>query len=128
MNGSFGKYVDGLRKGRGPNGEDILLRDMAKAMGGISVSYLSDILKGRRNPPDRAQLEIIAQVLSMTSEERETMMDLAGNERDEAAPDLPGYIMDKNIPHVRTALRRASKKGLGDDFWKKIVDKIDEEE
>ena len=128
MSGEFGQYVNAKRKGRGPGGDDILLRDLAKAMGGISVSYLSDILKGRRNPPEIGQLELMAQALSLTPEERDEMLDLAGRERAEAAPDLPGYIMDEKIPHVRTALRRASKKGLGDDFWKRIVDKIDQEE
>ena len=128
MKGEFGAYVNAMRKGRGPGGTDVLLRDLAEAMGGISVSYLSDILKGRRFPPDKEQLEVIAKALSMTPDEREHMMDLAGDERDEAAPDLPGYIMDRGIPNVRVALRRASKKGLGDDFWKRIVEKIDEEE
>ncbi len=128
MKGEFGAYVNELRKGRGPGGADVLLRDLADAMGGISVSYLSDILKGRRFPPEKDQLEILAKELRMTPEERDHMMDLAGEERDEAAPDLPDYIMDRELPHVRKALRRASKKGLGDDFWRKIVDKIDEEE
>lgn len=32
------------------------------------------------------------------------MFDLAGRERDEAAPDLPEYIMNENDPHVRVAL------------------------
>ena len=56
------------------------------------------------------------------------MYDLAGRERDEAAPDLPGYIMDENIPHVRAALRKANNKGLGDDFWKKVYEEIDNKE
>ena len=38
MSGEFGQYVNAKRKGRGPGGDDILLRDLAKAMGGISVS------------------------------------------------------------------------------------------
>ena len=53
MRGDFGAYIDQKRKGRGPGGSDILLRDLAKAMGNMSVSYLSDIIKGRSNPPDK---------------------------------------------------------------------------
>lgn len=74
------------------------------------------------------QLDAIAKILSLSPDEKEEMLDLVGRERSEAAPDLPGYIMDANIPHVRTALRKASKKGLGDDFWKRISDTIDKEE
>ncbi|MCD8157862.1 MAG: helix-turn-helix domain-containing protein [Clostridiales bacterium] len=125
MKKRFGEFINEKRKGRGDNGGDVLLRDLAKAMGNMSVSYLSDIIKGRRNPPDKRLLEIMADVLSLTPEEKDEMYDLAGKERDEAAPDLPDYIMDENIPHVRAALRKANKKGLGDDFWKKVYDEIE---
>lgn len=128
MAGEFGAFINAKRKGRGPDGTDILLKDLAKAMGDMSVTYLSDIIKGRRNPPEMRLLEIIAKVLSLTPKEKADMFDLAGRERDEAAPDLPSYIMDENIPHVRAALRRASNKGLGDDFWKKVLEDIDEKE
>ena len=129
MTGEFGAYINSKRKGRGSNGADILLKDLAKAMGNMSVSYLSDIIKGRRNPPsDKKLLEIIAQVLRLNEEERNEMYDLAGKERDGAPPDLPEYIMDESIPHVRSALRKAKKKGLGDEFWKKINDEIDQKE
>lgn len=128
MAGEFGAYINEKRKGRGANGGDVLLRDLAKAMGNMSVSYLSDIIKGRRNPPDKKLLEIMATVLSLTPEEKSEMYDLAGRERDETAPDLPEYIMDENIPHVRAALRKANKKGLGDDFWKRVYDEMDKKE
>lgn len=128
MAGEFGAFINDKRKGRGPNGSDILLRDLAQAMENISVTYLSDIIKGRRNPPDIKFLEIIAHELSLSPEEKAQMFDLAGRERDEAAPDLPRYIMDEKIPHVRAALRKANDKGLGDDFWKKVFDDIEKKE
>lgn len=128
MAGEFGAFINEKRKGRGADGGDVLLRDLAKAMGNMSVSYLSDIIKGRRNPPEKKLLEVMADVLSLTPEEKDEMFDLAGRERDEAAPDLPDYIMDENIPHVRAALRKANKKGLGDEFWKKVYDEMDKKE
>ena len=128
MAGEFGAYVNAKRKGRGPGGSDVLLRDLAQAMGNMSVSYLSDILKGRRTPPDIKLLEIIADQLRLDADEKAEMFDLAGRERAEAAPDLPDYIMDENLPHVRLALRKAKKKGLGDDFWKKINEEIDKKD
>ena len=128
MAGEFGAYINSKRKGRGPGGSDILLRDLAAAMGNMSVSYLSDIIKGRRNPPDKELLEIIAEVLHLDESERHEMYDLVGVEKRTAPPDLPEYIMDESIPHVRAALRKAKKKGLGDDFWKRVNDEIDKKE
>lgn len=127
MAGEFGKYIDEKRKGRGAGGEDIKLKDIAEAMG-MTASYLSDIVKGRRNPPEMQILEKIAHVLKLTPDENETMLDLAGRERDTAAPDLPNYLMDTELPHVRKALRRANEKNLGDDFWKRVVDEIENQD
>lgn len=127
MVGEFGKYIDEKRRGRAADGGDIMLKDIAKAME-MTATYLSDIIKGRRNPPDMKLLEKIAAVINLSSDEKEEMFDLAGRERNEAAPDLPSYIMNEDLPHVRVALRRANDKNLGDDFWKKVVDTIDEKE
>jgi transcriptional regulator with XRE-family HTH domain len=127
MIGEFGAYIDGKRKGRGPGGEDIKLKDVAEAMG-MTASYLSDIVKGRRNPPEMHILEKIAIVLHLTPDEKAEMLDLAGRERDTAAPDLPDYLMSTKLPHVRKALRRATEKNLGDDFWKKVFEDIDTHE
>lgn len=123
MTGDFGKFINEKRLGRCPAGEDILLKDIAKAMG-TTATYLSDIIKGRRNPPEMNLLLRIAEVLQLTDEEKAEMFDLAGRERNEAAPDLPEYIMDESIPHVRAALRRASDKNLGDDFWNMFLKKL----
>jgi transcriptional regulator with XRE-family HTH domain len=126
MTGEFGRYIDTKRRGRGNNGGDITLRDIAEAMG-ITASYLSDIIKGRRNPPEKHLIDKIAAILKLSTDEKEELLDLAGRDRDSAAPDLPEYLMSSSIPHVRKALRRASEKNLGDDFWKKVVDDIGKE-
>lgn len=127
MAGEFGKYIDDKRRGRAGGGEDIKLKDIAEAMG-MTASYLSDIIKGRRNPPEMHIIEKIAVVLKLSPDERNELLDLAGRERDGAAPDLPDYLMATELPHVRKALRRASEKKLGDDFWKKVVEDIDKEQ
>ena len=126
MAGEFGTYINEKRKGRGPGGTDILLKDIATAMG-VTATYLSDIIKGRRNPPEKETLKKIAIALQLSPEERDHMYDLAGRERNEAAPDLPEYLMSEDIPHVRAALRRASDKKLGGDFWKKVFEQIEKE-
>jgi len=127
MAGEFGVFIDSKRKGRGTGGEDIKLKDIADAMG-MTASYLSDIVKGRRNPPEIHILDKIAVVLQLIPEEKEEMLDLAGRERDTAAPDLPQYLMSTELPHVRKALRRATEKKLGDDFWKKVYEDIDKQD
>ena len=127
MAGEFGKFIDSKRKGRGSGGDDIKLKDIADAMG-ITASYLSDIVKGRRNPPEIHILEKIAAVLQLTSDEKEEMLDLAGRDRDSAAPDLPEYLMSTQLPHVRKALRRATEKNLGDAFWKKVYEEINKQD
>ncbi|HOR77284.1 MAG TPA: helix-turn-helix transcriptional regulator [Anaerolineaceae bacterium] len=127
MASEFGQYIDQKRRGRGVDGTDIMLKDIANTMG-VTATYLSDIIKGRRNPPEMRLLEKIAEALHLDENERTELLDLAGRERAEAAPDLPEYIMDANLPHVRIALRRANSKNLGDDFWKKIVEEMDDKE
>ena len=127
MAGEFGKFIDSKRKGRGSGGDDIKLKDIADAMG-MTASYLSDIVKGRRNPPEMHILEKIAVVLQLTSDEKEEMLDLAGRDRDSAAPDLPEYLMSTQLPHVRKALRRANEKNLGDAFWKKVCEEINKQD
>ncbi len=124
MAGDFGLFIDIKRRGRGSSGEDIKLKDIADAMG-MTASYLSDIVKGRRNPPEIHVLDKIALVLQLSPDEKEEMLDLAGRERDAAAPDLPQYLMSTELPHVRKALRRANEKNVGDDFWKKVYESID---
>ncbi len=120
MAGEFGAYLAEKRLEK-----DVKLKPMAEKMG-VSVTYLSDIIKGRRNPPEKEGLAIIAECLNLSQEETDHLYDLAGRERNQVSPDLPEYIMDESIPNARVALRRAKQANLGDDFWQevnKIIDK-----
>ena len=119
MTSEFGAFIARKRLEK-----DIKLRPIADQLG-VSVTYLSDIIKGRRNPPDIEGLEILAKVLNLSEEEREEMLDLAGKERNQVSPDLPEYIMDESLPSARVALRRAKSHGLGEDFWQEVNQIID---
>lgn len=115
MAGEFGAFLARQRIEK-----DVRLRPIAEKLG-VSVSYLSDIIKGRRNPPhDVDKLEALAKVFGLSEEERGEMFDLVGREWKLVAPDLPMYIMDEALPNVRLALRRAKRHGLGDDFWQEV--------
>lgn len=119
MAGEFGAFIAQMRLEK-----DVKLRPIAEKLG-VSVTYLSDIIKGRRNPPDIEGLEALAEVLGLNAKEREQMLDLAGRERNQVSPDLPGYIMDESLPNARTALRKAKDQCLGDDFWQEVNEIID---
>jgi hypothetical protein len=70
-------------------------------------------------------LRDLAEILELSEQEKNEMFDLAGRDRNQVSPDLPEYIMDKDIPAARVALRKARNAGLGDDFWKEINTLID---
>lgn len=122
MAGKFGAFVAQKRLEK-----DVKLRPIAEKLG-VSITYLSDIIKGRRNPPDVDGLEVLAKVLNLSEEERNKMLDLAGRERKQVSPDLPEYIMDEALPNARIALRRAKNQRLGDDFWQEVNQIIDQRE
>ncbi|MHB0833256.1 helix-turn-helix domain-containing protein [Bacillus licheniformis] len=119
MAGEFGAYIAQKRLEK-----DVKLKPIAEKLG-VSVTYLSDIIKGRRNPPDIDGLEGLAEILGLSEEEKNIMFDLAGRDRKQVSPDLPEYIMDETLPNARVALRRARNAKLGDDFWKEVNQIID---
>ncbi len=119
MAGEFGAYIAQKRVEK-----DVKLKPIAEKLG-VSVTYLSDIIKGRRNPPDIEGLEALANALNLNEEERDEMFDLAGRERNQVSPDLPEYIMGEDIPTARVALRRARNSKLGEDFWQEVNQIID---
>lgn len=124
MVSAFGAFIARKRLEK-----DVKLKPIAESMG-VSVTYLSDIIKGRRNPPDMDGLEALAKALNLDQDEREEMFDLAGRDRNQVSPDLPDYIMDEALPSARVALRRAKSQNLGEDFWQevnKIIDKRSED-
>ena len=88
----------------------------------MSAPYLSDIEKGRRNPPEIEKLELIANILLLTSEEKSTMLDLAGKMRNSVAPDLPEYIIGRD--YVSAALRTARDLDAGEAEWMRFVDEL----
>lgn len=113
---SFGEF---LQKKRLEN--EITLRKMAKLIG-ITAPYLTDIEKDRRNPPEIQKLDKIAEILSLTEEEKAVMFDLAGKQRNSVAPDLPDYIMKRD--YVAAALRTARDLDADEEDWLKFVEEL----
>ena len=99
----------------------ITLRKLAEMLN-FSAPFLSDVEKGRRNPPDLAKLEQIAEILSLSTEDKQTMFDLAGKKRESVAPDLPEYIMSRG--YVAAALRTARDLDAGEEEWQRFVEEL----
>lgn len=113
---SFGNYVRQLRVARG-----LSMLEVAGKLGYGNPQWC-DIEKSRRDPPPYDVLEKLAEVLTMTPEERGIMMDLAGEGRDMAPPDLTGYILA--TPGLTAALREARDLDLQGDDWQALLDDL----
>lgn len=112
----FGEYIKQKRQEKG-----ITLRGLADKLD-IAPSYMSDIEKGKRNAPNQDTLNKMIEVLELTKEESNELLDLAATSKDAIAQDLTEYV--SNNPNVRVALRRAKDLKLGDDEWIKIIEEI----
>ncbi|WP_129724689.1 helix-turn-helix domain-containing protein [Xylanivirga thermophila] len=122
----FGKYISEKRKDNG-----ITLRGMADLLD-FSAPYWSDIEKGRRNPPNIEKLEEAAEILKLSQKEKEHMIDLASEDRDEIPLDLPEYIKGSEL--ARTALRKAKQlneikgnKDITEKAWEDFIKALEEE-
>ena len=113
---NFGEFVIAKR-----TEQNISLRKLAELMG-LSAPFWSDIEKGRKNPPKLEKLELLAQHLHLTDDDRATLLDLAGKERDSVAPDIPAYIMQND--YVAAALRTVRDLGASEEDWEKFVEDL----
>ena len=113
---NFGEFLQKKREAK-----QITLRKMAEMLK-MSAPYLSDIEKGRRNPPEMDKLDQIAQMLLLSDEERTVMLDLAGKMRNTVAPDLPEYIMERD--YVSAALRTARDLDASEADWLRFVEEL----
>ncbi|MCL5291685.1 MAG: helix-turn-helix domain-containing protein [Actinobacteria bacterium] len=116
---SFGDYVERKRKQKGMS-----LRELAKEVG-ISASYLSDIEKGRRYAPDKKKLDHIAALIDIEGEELDKLYDLAGETKDNVAPDLNKFISKDE--KARVLLRKVRDKKPSPETLNKIMEILDKE-
>ena len=114
---NFGEFIAKKRLER-----RITLRKMAEMLD-CSATFLSDIEKDRRNPLDMERMEKLSQILALSEEERNEMLDLAGRKRNSVAPDLPDYIMNRS--YVSAALRTARDLNAGEAEWQKFIDDLE---
>lgn len=113
---NFGDFISKKRVEK-----KITLRKMADALG-VSAPFLTDVEKDRRNPFDIEKLNHLAHILELTTDEKTLMLDLAGKKRNEVAPDLPEYIMERD--YVSAALRTARDLDAGEEEWKQFIEEL----
>lgn len=119
MNVQYQNFGEFLQKKR--EDQQITLRGMAAKLG-VSAPYLSDIEKGRRNPPEMDKLDLIANLLHLSDDDKTIMLDLAGKMRNTVAPDLPEYIMGRD--YVSAALRTARDLDASEADWLRFVEEL----
>lgn len=113
---NFGEFLQHKRENKG-----ITLRRMAEMLG-VSAPFLSDVEKGRRNSLEMDKLVLLKQILVLSNDEYQTMLNLAGKQRKTVAPDLPEYIMDRD--YVSAALRTARDLDAGEAEWQRFVEEL----
>lgn len=113
---NFGEFLQTKRKQ-----QKITLRQLAEKLD-LSAPFLSDVEKGRRNSLDMDRLVMLRQILNLSDDEYETMLNLAGKQRKTVAPDLPEYIMERD--YVSAALRTARDLDAGEAEWQRFVEEL----
>ena len=58
----------------------------------------------------------------LSTEDNSLMLDLAGKQKNEVAPDLPEYIMERD--YVSAALRTARDLNASEQEWMKFVEEL----
>ena len=113
---TFGEYLTAKREEK-----DITLGELARKLE-VSAPFLSDVEKNRRAPLTQERLEKLAEVLSLSVEEKAEMYDIVGRQKGSVAPDLPEYIMERD--YVSAALRTARDLNAGEAEWAKFVEDL----
>ena len=113
MPNKFGVFVAEKRKEK-----ELSLRKMAELLE-FSPAYWSDIEKGRRNPPNLSKIEEIAKLLSLSQEEKEAMIDMASEDRNEIPMDLLNISKTVILPGCLRKARKKDETRRGNDITEK---------
>ena len=116
MSKNFGEFIKDKRLQA-----HITLRSFAESLG-VSAPYVTDVEKDRKNPFNNELLEKAATILHLDDDEKVKMYDLAGEKRNEIAPDIPDYIMQRG--YVSAALRTARDLDADEADWQRFVDEL----
>ena len=97
---TFGEYLKRLRLAKNAS-----QGNLATAIGKTTM-YISNIEKGKNNPPDESQLQKIADVLNLDEQERLNLIDEAAAARNTVAQDIFNQLC--KYKELRQFVRKAS--------------------
>lgn len=121
----FGQFI---RSKRLKDSRELTLRDISKELG-ISLSMLSDIEKGRRNPFDAEKIEKFCEFLNLPEKDKEHIYDLAAKKRGDIPEDIDDIMMYTDIGYMaRCALRMSNKGILKKKDWEDFIRKAERQE
>lgn len=103
--------------------QQMSLRGFARALD-ITASYLSDVENGVRKPFLADKIEAAADILNLSLEERNELNTLAGEERNEIAPDVLQYV--KSNSQFAPAFRKAKDMNVTEAEWMEMLAKLEE--
>lgn len=121
MKEEFMRFGDFIKRKRQEHPDELTLKEVSSMLE-ISISFLSDVENNRRKPFDKERIEIFAQKLSLTEEEKEKMYDLAARDRKEVPSDIEDIMMYGKIGEMaRLALRQSKKGKIKEEDWKQLI-------
>ena len=121
MKEKYIRFGDFIKRKRQAHPDELTLKDVSKMLG-ISLSFLSDVENNRRKPFDKEKIELFAEKLGLTVDEKALMYDLAARDRGEVPSDIEDIMMYGEIGDMaRLALRQSNAGKISEDDWKQFI-------
>ena len=119
----FGPFIKAKRLA---DPRELTQKDVADQLG-ISLTLLSDIEKGRRNPFNAEKIEAFCKYLGLTEDDRSRMYDLAARETGGVPSDIDETLMYTDIGDMaRRALRLSNAGVIEEEDWREFIRQIEE--
>ncbi len=119
----FGPFIKAKRLA---DPRELTQKDVADQLG-ISLTLLSDIEKGRRNPFNDEKIEAFCKYPGLTEDDRSRMYDLAARETGGVPSDIDETLMYTDIGDMaRRALRLSNAGVIEEEDWREFIRQIEE--
>ena len=119
----FGQFIKTKRLA---DRRELTQKDVADRLG-ISLTLLSDIEKGRRNPFNAEKIEAFCEYLGLSEDDRSRMYDLAARETGEVPADIDETLMYTDSGEIARRMLRLTNAGVvGEEDWREFIRQIEE--
>ena len=125
MKEKYIRFGDFIKNKRINHPDELTLKEVSKMLG-ISLSFLSDVENNRRKPFDRDKIDLFAEKLGLSEEDKAIMFDLAARDRKEVPSDIEDIMMYGEIGEMaRLALRKSNAGEISEEDWKQFIRKME---